>query len=142
VDRAFEEMTARYERYCLAAGLEALGAMMEADAPAQIPVGEVAAVRQIGGEQVLERCAPDSAGHILAEQVLDLGRVDAGRLAGIGGVAVEAACQRLAPLRAPRPGDQAVELVRGSQGCRVLAEGPWAPAWTRRGLASKRGWTP
>jgi transposase-like protein len=34
VDRAFEEMTAGFERFCLAAGLEALGAMMEADAAA------------------------------------------------------------------------------------------------------------
>jgi hypothetical protein len=34
VDRAFEEMTASFERFCLAAGLEALGAMMEADAAA------------------------------------------------------------------------------------------------------------
>jgi hypothetical protein len=113
VDRAFEEMTASFERYCLAAGLEALGAMMEADAPAEVLVGEVAAVRQIGGEQVLERCAPDSAGRIRAEQVLDLGQVDAGRVAGLGGVAVEVAHQGLAPLRAPRPGDQAIEFVRG-----------------------------
>jgi hypothetical protein len=30
VDRAFEEMTASFERFCLAAGLEALGAMLEA----------------------------------------------------------------------------------------------------------------
>jgi hypothetical protein len=34
VDRAFEEMTASFERFCLAAGLEALGAMLEADAAA------------------------------------------------------------------------------------------------------------
>ena len=31
---AFEEMTASFERFCLAAGLEALGEMMEADAEA------------------------------------------------------------------------------------------------------------
>jgi putative transposase len=32
VGRAYDEMTASFERFCLAAGLEALGAMMEADA--------------------------------------------------------------------------------------------------------------
>ncbi|MBA2305304.1 MAG: IS256 family transposase [Acidobacteria bacterium] len=32
VGRAFDEMTASFERFCLAAGLDALGAMMEADA--------------------------------------------------------------------------------------------------------------
>jgi len=34
VGRAFEEMTASFERFCLAAGLEAPGAMMEAEAAA------------------------------------------------------------------------------------------------------------
>ena len=34
VDQAFEEMTASFERFCLAAGLQTLGAMMEADATA------------------------------------------------------------------------------------------------------------
>jgi putative transposase len=34
VDRALEEMTASFERFCLAAGLQTLGAMMEADATA------------------------------------------------------------------------------------------------------------
>jgi putative transposase len=34
VGEAFEEMTASFERFCLAAGLEALGEMMEADAEA------------------------------------------------------------------------------------------------------------
>src|SRR3954471_7235317 len=32
VGRAYDEMTASFERFCLAAGLDALGAMMEADA--------------------------------------------------------------------------------------------------------------
>ena len=34
VGQAYDEMTASFERFCLAAGLEALGAMMEADAAA------------------------------------------------------------------------------------------------------------
>ena len=34
VGRAFEEMTASFERFCLAAGLEVLGEMLEADAAA------------------------------------------------------------------------------------------------------------
>ena len=34
VGTALEEMTASFERFCLAAGLEALGALMEADATA------------------------------------------------------------------------------------------------------------
>jgi hypothetical protein len=32
VGKAFEEVTASFERFCLAAGIEALGAMMEKDA--------------------------------------------------------------------------------------------------------------
>ncbi len=34
VGRALDEMTASFERFCLAAGLEVLGEMMEADAEA------------------------------------------------------------------------------------------------------------
>ena len=34
VGRALDEMTASFERFCLAAGLEVLGEMMEADATA------------------------------------------------------------------------------------------------------------
>ena len=34
VDEAFAEVRASFDRFCLAAGIEALGTMMEADVPA------------------------------------------------------------------------------------------------------------
>jgi hypothetical protein len=93
-------------------------------ASAQVLVGEVAAIRLVGREQVLERRTPDGAGGVGAEQVLDLRRVDAGCGARLGSVTVQAARQGLAPVLAPRPGDQAIEFVGRCQGRRVLAEGP------------------
>lgn len=59
----------------------------------------------------------------MAEEVLDLGRIDAGGGARLDGMVVEAWRHEFAPLLAPRPGDQAVEGVRGCRAV-VLAAGP------------------
>jgi len=50
VDEAFAEVRASFDRFCLAAGIEALGTMMEADVTA--PAGRATVATRRGGRTV------------------------------------------------------------------------------------------
>jgi hypothetical protein len=85
-------------------------------APAEVVVRDVAAVRQVGGEQVLEGGAPEDSGGVVAEDVLDLLRRDAGAGASLGAVALDQRREGAAPLLPLGPCDQPGDVVRRGQG--------------------------
>jgi hypothetical protein len=85
-------------------------------APAEVVVRDVAAVRQVGGDKVLEGGAPEDSGGVVAEDVLDLLRRYAGAGAGLGAVALDQRGEGAPPLLALGPGDQSGDVVRRGQG--------------------------
>ena len=110
-------------------------------APAQVVVRDVAAVRQVGGEQVLEGGAPEDRGGMVPEDIGDVLHLDTCRGASLGAVPVEQRGEGAAPLLPLGPGDQPGDVVRrGQGGClrsRADPDGPPGPprgarAWGRR----------
>jgi hypothetical protein len=83
------------------------------DAPAEIVLGDVAAVGQVDDEQILEGRAAKARDAVVAEHALDVGRRDAGASAGLGGVTLNPLGERGMPLVTLRPGGQAGKVVRG-----------------------------
>ena len=111
-------------------------------APAEVVVGEVAAVRQVGGEQVLERCTPEHGGGIVAEDLGDVLHLDTCCGASLRAVPVEQLGEGAAPLFPLGPGDQPGDVVRrGQGGClpsRTNSDGSPGPPQGARALGAEK----
>src|ERR1700760_3015954 len=90
VDEAFAEVRASFDRFCLAAGIEALGTMMEAGGAAGAPLGPNAGTDRLPRWQDRGR-APAGPGRGWPRgQDPELGNGGAGGLARVVGGATEA----------------------------------------------------
>ena len=83
---------------------------------AEVVIGDVPAIGQVGREQILEGRAEEVGGGILAERVANVLRRNAGASAGLGAMALDQRGQCIAPFLAPRPGDQSRDVMRRGQG--------------------------
>ena len=117
----------------------ARGSALLPPAPAKVVVRDVAAARQVGGNQVLEGGTKKDRDGIVAEDIRDLLPFDICGRASLGTVAVQQLGQSPATLLSLGPGDQSGDVMRRGQGDRLPSGAAWsivdprlARAWARR----------